>query len=166
MEADVLTIFLRIVHIVSGALWVGGGILLTGFMWPRAAALGPAVAGPFNRAANPVAGMAFTIAGVLVIASGTAMAVRARWDALDTFFSFGWGYAILIGFICTVIALGIGAAVVRPAGGRIAALTSGPPDPSDMPEIMRLGQRVRFWGTFAIGLVVIAAGSMAAARFL
>ncbi len=89
MEADVLTIFLRIVHVVSGALWIGGGILLTAFSWPRAAALGPAVAEPFNRAANPAAGMAFTIAGTLVTASGAVLALRLHWSDLGLFFDRG-----------------------------------------------------------------------------
>ena len=51
--------------------------------------MGPAVAEPFNRAANPAAGMAFTIAGTLVTASGAVLALRLHWSDLGLFFDRG-----------------------------------------------------------------------------
>ncbi len=163
-------IFLRIVHMLFGALWLGGGIFLTFVLAPRLRAIGPPVAGQVFRSVVPVAAMVFTVSSVLVIASGVTMALKLKWDVLDTFFRFGWGYAILIGFIATVLAFILGPMVAKPTAGKIVALLGsmegGPPTPEQAQELGGLQKRFNRSGIATVSLLVVAIGAMSAARWL
>ena len=163
-------IFLRIVHILFGALWLGGGLFLTFILGPRLRAIGPPVAGQVFRSVVPVAAMVFTVSSVLVIATGVTMALKVKWNVLDTFFTFGWGYAILIGFIAAVLAFIIGPLVAKPTADKIVALggrmQGRPPTPEEGQQLAGLQQRFNRASITTVSLLLVAMGAMSAARWL
>ena len=167
---DPFMIFLRIVHILFDALWLGGGIFLTFVLGPRLKAIGPPVAGQVFRSVVPVAAMVFTVSSGLVIATGVTMALKVKWNVLDTFFTSRWGYAILIGFIATVLAFIIGPLVAKRTADKIVALLGsmqgGPPTPKQAQELGGLQQRFNRAGIATVSLLLVAMGAMSAARFL
>ncbi len=160
-------VFLRIVHIVSGAFWVGGAIFMEFIVIPRLRTLGPSVQAPVLRALTPIVGPAFSLSAVLLIASGTAMALWLRWGVLETFFAFGWGYAITIGFIVAMIGLAIGGMVVRPALRDIGALGASiqsagrPPTLEEGARMAKLQKRASWANRTVVTLLVIGVGAMA-----
>ena len=94
-------VVLRILHIVSGVFWTGSAIFLATILEPRLRALGPAVQGPVMRALMPA--MLFCNHRDH---SGrrTTLALRLRWGYLDRFLSTDWGWAMLIGFVASMLA--------------------------------------------------------------
>ena len=98
-------VILRILHIVSGVFWAGSAIFLATILEPRLRALGPAVQGPLMRALIPVMVPAMLFSATITIAAGITLALRLRWDDLDSFLNTGWGWAILIGFVAAHLLL-------------------------------------------------------------
>ena len=98
----------RIAHIVFGVFWAGSAVFLATILEPRLRALGPAVQGPVMRAIMPVMGPSMLLSAAITIAAGTTLALRLRQSHLDRFFDTGWGWAILIGFVASMTAFGLG----------------------------------------------------------
>ena len=89
---------------------------------------------------------------------------------LDTFFSTGWGYAILIAFVMALASAIIGPALIVPAAKRVEALVKDlgaePPGPEQTSQLrLAIGRFTRVT-SFDGGLIAIALGAMAAARWL
>ena len=166
MNEDVI---LRILHIVFGVFWAGSAIFLATMLEPRLRALGPAVQGPVMRALIPVMVPAILFSATITIAAGITLALRLRWDHLNRFLDTGWGWAILIGFVASMIAYAVGM-MIATAGRRMAALGASiegrPPTPEEGGQLQALGSRLTLYGRSNAVLVVIAVGSMASARFV
>jgi hypothetical protein len=160
---------LRILHIVFGVFWAGSAIFLAAILEPRLRALGPAVQGPVMRALIPVMVPAILFSATITIAAGITLALRLRWDHLDTFLDTGWGWAILIGFVASVVAYIVGM-MISAAGRRMAALGASiegrPPTPEEGGQLQHLSSRLTLYGRSNAVLAVIAVGSMASARFI
>ena len=86
---DIEFVILRLVHIVSGAFWVGAAVFLAFVFEPRIRALGPAIQGPVMGAVGKVAGPIMGGAGAITIIAGVYMALRLRWGSLDDWFDTG-----------------------------------------------------------------------------
>ena len=84
---DQLLISWRVVHEVFGVFWVGTAFFVTLFLEPRLRGLGPAIQGAVMRALMPVLSPAMTVAAMLTIGAGAAMAILLRRSSLSTFFS-------------------------------------------------------------------------------
>ncbi len=167
---DGLTIFLRIVHILLGLFWVGAGIFGVVVLTPRLRPLGTPIEAAVMRAVGPVAGPVFTIAGWLVAGSGAALALRIKWDKLDTFFATGWGYAILIAFVLVIVSAVISVAVIKPAADLVVERVDAYKGRDATPEENAAVQasliplsRILVADTV---LILIAAGAMASARWI
>ena len=163
MNIDIVV--LRLLHIVSGAFWVGA-ILFTAFI------LRPRLMSPesganrrlrqsIDRAVNSSTG----IAGLITVAAGIGLALRLRWGHLDTFFNSGWGFAILIGFIAAMCAFVLGAMEARTISA-VNGLSEDNPDSVDAAALQSLEGRILVLGRVHALLVLIAVGSMASARFV
>lgn len=163
-------IFLRLVHIIAGAYWLGGILLWEFVFQPRLARLGPQTAGPVNRVAAPAIGTSVALTSVLVIATGAAIALRMRWGSLDRFLVDGWGWAIFAGFVASVAALAVGGAGVSPAATKAAALydtfQGRAPTPEEGIQMMGLVKRISKLTRITAGLVLIAVATMAVARYV
>ena len=167
---DPLIAVLRAAHIGFGVFWVGGLLFMVLLLTPRLKALGPAVQGPVMQALAPITIPVFTGSGLLVIASGAAIALKLRWGTLDKFFVGDWGWVILAGAILATSGFLLGLMVSRPAmmeAVRLGASIRGRPPSAE--EGARLGalQWTITWSTRSTASLLVAAViAMAVARFV
>jgi hypothetical protein len=136
---------LLIIHILSAAAWIGGG-LLNGFIAPRITRSGvDGAALAWARVAAQAGTRYFNPAGLLTALSGIGLVVVSDvYDWSDTFVSIGLGVVIAAGLI--------GALVHRPGGERIiSALESG-----DTAAAARDGKQAAIWGAVTIVLLIVA----------
>jgi hypothetical protein len=136
---------LLIIHILSAAAWIGGG-LLNGFIAPRMARSGVEGAPlAWARVAAQAGTRYFNPAGLLTALSGIGLVIVSDvYDWSDTFVSIGIGIVIAAGLI--------GGLVHRPGGERIvAALESG-----DVAAAARDGKRAAIWGVVTVVLLIVA----------
>ena len=162
-------VVLRILHIVFGVFWAGSAIFLATILEPRLRALGPAVQKPVMKALMPVMVPAMLFSATITIVAGITLAFRLRWNHMDSFLDTGWGWAILIGFVTSMIAYALGM-MISAAGKRMAALEASiegrPPTSEEDERLHKIVSRLAFYGRSNGVLVVVAVGSMASARFV
>jgi hypothetical protein len=158
-----LQIVLRLVHIVSGATWVGMVALATFFVAPALSDAGPE--GGTVMAALQKRGML------------TVMPVLATLNLLSGFWLFArfssgqpglmrspTGMAFALGGLSALIAFVIGLIYVRPAMTKAAALAQDPKgDKQEAARIRDRGNAVSLW---VARLLFFALGAMAVARYL
>ena len=139
-----MTEFLLILHILSAAAWIGGG-LLTGFVAPRMARAGSEASLGWARVSAAAGTRYFNPAGILTLLSGIGLVLTSDiYDWSDTFVSIGLGIAIAASLI--------GALAHRSGSGRlIAALESG-----DQVTAAAEGKKAAIWGTVTAGLLIVA----------
>ena len=141
IAADLFWIVFRFLHIVSGILWVGSAFAVFTFVEPTVAAMGPD-GGKF---------MGF-------------MVQRRKLPVVITSLS---GVTVLAG----IVAMLIGLLMIKPTvqkmealGGQIAA-SGGPPTPEQGAEMGRLQHHFHSLGRTDLILILIAATTMATARY-
>ena len=153
-------LWVKLVHVVLGALWFGGAVVGTFYLTAAARALGPAAA-PVLKYVIGV--RKFSV--VLNIAAGlTVLTGLGLYDRLSVHFrnplvhnSHGW--ALTLGAAFGVLALVWGGAVVSPAAKRLGAITSalsGPPTPVQAAEIAGLQKRMHVGGVVGVGMMLLA----------
>ncbi len=158
----------RLLHIVFGVFWAGSAIFMALLLEPRLRALGPAVQGPVMVALTPVLVPAMLISATITVVSGIYLTARV-WVDVNFFFDSGWGRAIFIGFIATVLAYASGVTTAFQGKKMIrmgAAIQGRPPTPEEIVALTRQGAFLTLLGRTTAVLVLIAVGTMASARFL
>ncbi len=164
---DPITILLRIVHILGGVIWVGGDLLVFFVLIPRAARFGDAAVIEILRFTVPW-GRWTNVFGTLSLASGIVLALRLRWGVLDQWFITGWGWAMLVAFVAVLVFVVLGGRYERhfkDMNALVGELDGRPATPEDGDrgrDLITATLRLRP----VLGLMVIAVGAMAAARFL
>lgn len=169
MDPDFEFIILRIVHIVTGSFWVGSAVFLSFILEPQVRALGPAIHKPVMATIGKVAGPIMLGAGLITVLAGITLAFRVR--PIDNWFveGDGWGWAIGLGFVVSITAMGFGsmtAMTVKKMSALGASMGDGPPTPDQVATMQELGGRLVRYSRIATVLVVIAVASMASARFV
>jgi uncharacterized membrane protein len=162
-------VVLRLIHIVFGVFWAGSALFMAIILEPRLRALGPAIQRPVMGAIVPMVGRLVATSAVITMVAGIYMALRLRWGHLDQFLDTGWGWAILIGFVASVLAFssGITTLVLADRVGRLGREIEGrPPTPEEAGQMQRLAARLPRLGRTTAALVLIAVGAMASARFV
>ncbi len=166
MDNEIVT--LRIVHIVAGVLWAGGAVTAAFVIVPGLESAGPDV----MRQIGPKLGRRISIflhaTGLSTIVFGLILIARTPGRGFDQLFTNGWGWAIGIGLIGSVVGLAIGSAgnFAGMKAGKIGAQLKGPPDPATVKQIGMLRNRFRMGTRAAAVLIVISVGTMAAARYV
>ena len=120
-------------------------------------------------AISDVTALVFTVSGTITIVAGIYMALRMRWGHLDTWFDTGWGWAIFIGGVMAIIAMGLGGATGATAkrmGALSGSIEGRAPTPEEAGQMQALGARLNSLSRIATVLVIIALGAMASARFV
>lgn len=153
---------MRILHIVPGAVWVGSAVFVAFILNPRLRALGPEVERPVTAAVNRAIGLVVTGAAVITILVGFTLMSRTPGRGFDQLFDTGWGWAIGIGILASLVALGFGA-VTGISQARMRRIGE-----SDASMFQRDGleRRVRIYEKLHAVFAVVAVGTMAAARFV
>lgn len=167
---DPVMVALRIVHILSGIVWVGSTIFIHLILLPSLRAEGPRAEAPVMRRINafiihPIMGLS----ALLVVASGVTMALRLRSGVLDLFLVTPWGWAILIGFIAAMLAMippSAALATMRRFTRAATTLEYGGGTAEDEREYRRARDVFRRFGVVESALLIVAVVAMAAARWV
>ena len=167
---DLGLITLRFLHIASGVFWAGGVFFFTLILEPRLRALGPTIQRPAMQSITPVMGPAFATAGIITMVTGIAIVFVLRSEDLSSIFDTRWGWAILVGFISTLIAavIGFGFALrtVRRLQGVAAGIEGRPPNPDEIQLLQSLSARLIILARTVLVLLLITLLAMASARYV
>jgi uncharacterized membrane protein len=164
MDAEI--IFLRLLHIVPGATWVGSAIFLAFVLQPAMAKTGPPHAPALM--ANILKPMLIVLhsSAILTIVFGVIMAFRVRDSLFDSLWSTDWGTMIWLGFLFSVVGYGIGifAGLTNKKMADIGASLQGPPSPEQAAAMTRYRDRAIILAKIGALLVVAAVVVMAMAQ--
>jgi len=165
-------LILRLVHILSGAFWLGAVLMMAGFVAPAVSAAGPA-AGPVMKGLQQrKLPTVMATAATLTILSG----LRLMW-ILSSGFSASWsgsaaGRVFGAAGGVAILAFLFGMLVARPATMRMGRLAASLADavPAERgaigEELARLRRRASTWNLLSATLLVLAASGMAVARYV
>lgn len=171
MDGTTTTILLRLIHILAGIFWVGAVFVVAGFLVPTVRELGPQ-GGRFmqhlaQRRRLPVV---LGIAGALTVLSGFAMYARLAASTHGQWAGSRPGIAYGVGALAAILGGIAGGAISGRAARRMAAIgqASGTAAPSaeQQAEMGRLQGRIALGSRITAGLLAVAAGAMAVARYL
>ncbi len=165
---NVFLIVLRLIHILSGVFWVGGGMISFFFLSPAVAATGPAGQQMMGYIVNKGRmTMRLTIAAILTVLAGAAL----YWIDSHGFTS-PWtvsapGLGFALGAIFALVGLGSGLVVGRSfqALGRIAASAQGKPSPEQLGEMQAIQKRLAMASRINTYALILALVCMATARY-
>ncbi len=170
--ADAVWIVFRFIHVVSAILWVGSAFAIFVFVEPTAAALGPE-GGRFMGSMVQKRKLPQVVIGLsaLTVLGGVVVYLKAS-SGLDTdWISSGPGIGFTIGAISAIIAFVMGPVAIKPTVNRMTALgaeiesAGRPPRPDQAATMQRLSERFKTLGKVDLVLILIAAGTMATARY-
>lgn len=166
MSASTMAI-LRVFHIVAGAFIVGVALFNALFFLPSMRDAGPAAGGPIMMQMMKRKFPAWlTVALTVVYLTGIVM-MRGISGGSSAWFQSRFAHGLMAGALFTVIATVIGQGVNARAGKRIGQLMAGgPPTPEVQAEVARLQARLMLGVRAVAALMVLAAASMAVARYL
>jgi uncharacterized membrane protein len=172
MDEATLTITLRLIHILAGIFWVGAIFLIAGFLLPTARSSGPE-GGRFMRHLMlqrrlPVflgIAMLLTLLSGFTLYGRLAAATEGAWASTPA----GIGYGV--GGLAAILGAIIGGAISGPAARRMAAIGQQASrgdalSAEQQAEMQRLQARSALGSRVTAGLLAIAAGAMAIARYL
>jgi len=174
LAADASMVFLRIVHIATGVIWVGSLFVVVVFVQPSAAALGAAGAPFMSELRRRRFVDVVFIDAVFTVVAGAFL----YWRDWHTYPSFGdwigssFGVSLTVGALLAIAGLGVAASLTRPTIRRLVALgnqvaeSGGPPPPETAARIGALQHRLVVAERVSFSLVVLAVVAMASARYL
>ena len=158
MDFEIVT--MRVAHILAGVIWAGSAIFLAAVLDPRLKALGPDVRRKVM--ASLAAALRVVLEGGATVTILVGLALVIRMGRFDDLLDTGWGWAMMVGLVTSVLALASGVVAMltwkRAAGGG-----SSTPEGA---EADRLSARATLLARSTAVLVIIAVGAMASARFV
>jgi hypothetical protein len=167
-----LVISLRVIHILTGAAWVGGAFLLTGFVLPRARELGPVIGGQYLNHFLDHRWFSSYISGVegLAVVTGLVLFWNASGGLQSTWLTSPTGLAFSVGGGAAVLALGLSIPISQTLS-TLYYLTddidSKPhADPAQADAFERQHARLASLGSLYAVLLAIAVLAMASAQYL
>lgn len=171
MHAELLV--LRLIHILSGILWIGGGLYTFFFLGPALAST-PAVMGQVMAALTKR--RAFTvqqIAAGLAILSGLRLLMIDSAGFSGSYFATGTGRTFAIAGVFAILAAVFNFGVARPtmeravaAGAALGAAADAGEKARLSKELDRLRKRGAIAGMLAVTSGILAASGMAVARYV
>jgi len=162
-------VLLRILHIVGGTVWAGGAVYVAFILSPNLDKLRPDIRGPVMKAVSKTTTSVLTGAGTITIFAGIALTLRIRQNFFTTWFNSEWGWAIFIGMVISIVAIGLGG-IVGATVKRLATLNSEiegrPPSSEETTNMAAMSRKISYISRISAILVIIALISMASARYL
>jgi hypothetical protein len=168
-----LQVVLRLVHVTSGALWVGMMVFTVAFLAPALQEVGPD-AGKVNAALQKRRVMVIMpIIALLTLISGFWLFSRFSGGAPGAMMRTPVGLAFGLGGLAALLGFVVGIALMRPVMMRSLAIAKemGAPLPeaerrARIAELERLRARGAAVSRIVTGLLLFALGAMAVARYL
>lgn len=174
LAADASMVILRVVHIVTGVIWVGSLFVVVVFVQPSAAALGPAGTPFMSELRRRRFVDVVFIDALFTIAAGSFL----YWHDWHTYPTFGdwigsnFGAALTVGALLAISALLVAGLGTRPTIGRLVSLgkqvaeSGGTPTPVLAARIGSLQRRLVVAERVSFALAVLAVAAMASARYI
>ena len=153
-----LMIVLRLVHIGSGAMWVGMMAFMTFYLTPALAEVGPDAGRVMQALQKRKIMIVMPVIALLTIISGMWLMMRLYAGPSD-FAASRMGMALNVGALSAIIAFLIGVIVMRPLMEKSMKTT----DPA---EAQKLRARAAMLSQWVARLLMLALGAMAVARYL
>jgi len=159
---DVPLVITRIIHVLSGAFWVGAAIYLALILEPRVRSIGPQFEGQLLNHTSKLNSAWITGAAVVTMLSGFALISLTPGRSMSQLASNAWGNMILAGLILSLAAFFISGG----AGVFSAKLRRGL-DAGDVStdELDRYRRNLSLLSYLNAVIVTLAVATMAAARF-
>jgi uncharacterized membrane protein len=166
-------LILRLIHILSGIMWVGSGMYTSFFLVPALsgspAVMGQVVAGLQRRRVFLV----LQIVAALTILSGLRLLWIDSAGFAESYMATGPGRTFSIGAAAAIIAAVLSFGVSRPAvvrAGAVAASLAASTDAGERERLTvrldRLRRRGAVASTLGVGFGLLAASAMAIARYV
>jgi hypothetical protein len=168
-----IMLLLRLIHVMSGVLWVGGTVLIALFIEPIVHVLGPAGGRLMAELGKRRFHIYMLVVALLSILSGiTLFGIDSAW------FTSPWmrtpqSTALQLGGGIAIVAFVLGGAFTRPAVERLGvimpkkdALPAGTERDALQAECDRLSRRLTVVGRWVATLLVLTAAIMATARYV
>ena len=153
-----LMIVLRLVHIGSGAMWVGMMAFMTFYLTPALAEVGPDAGKVMQALQKQKIMIVMPVIALLTIISGIWLMMRLFAGPSD-FAASRMGMALNVGALSAIIAFLIGVIVMRPLMEKSMKTT----DPAEAQKLRARGAALSQW---VARLLMLALGAMAVARYL
>jgi uncharacterized membrane protein len=171
--SNTVFILVRMVHVVSGTLWVGGAMLVTVFVAPAIRAAGPA-GGPVMRQLTQVYRLPHVLAvtGVIAILSGAYVMWVSAAGSPSVWLQTGAGRVYSVGAISALLAAVIGIGFNIPAANRMGVLAASlrgdgaAPSAAQADLLRALNVRLATGTRVAAILLMLATAAMAVARYI
>jgi uncharacterized membrane protein len=168
-----LLAFLRALHILAGALWVGAATFNALYLIPATMAAGPA-GGKVMGILVQVRRLPVFMNTVMLVTllTGLHLYQRASGGLNPAWIASRPGLMFTIGAVLALVTAGIGWFVtvptVRKVGARAAAIgaAEGPPDPAAAAEMRALQRRILVAARIGSVLIVLSLLCMAMARYV
>lgn len=160
---------LRVLHVVLGIFWAGTVTYASLILFPQLKALGPAVERPALTAIMRATSPTMAACSVTVLGTGIAMIWRAG-VAPSALLATGWGLAMLVALVATLVCLAVGFGVLMPAGMRMLKLGRSiegrQPTAEESERMERLTRRIAVADRVNALGVVVAATAMPLSHFV
>jgi uncharacterized membrane protein len=172
MNGSAIILF-RLIHILSGAFWVGAVVFVARFLMPSLRAIGPA-GGPLMQQLTQVRRLPVYIMGatLLTILSGLTLYWHDSLGFKGPWLHSGSGRVFGLGGAFAIIAAIVGMAITSPTAKRLGEITGavakggGPPSPEQAAELGKLQGKMYTTTQIVAGLVLLATAAMAIARYV
>lgn len=165
MNAEMIV--MRVVHILAGVIWAGSAVFLAVVLDPRLRTLSTDIQSRVTASLAPAVRPVLEASGAVTILVGVLLV--HRMERLDDLFDTNWGWAMLLGFVASILAF-TGQAVMMLTSKKLVRAhqeTPGAPfTPEEQARMDRLSNRVTLLARITAALVVIAVAAMASARFV
>jgi hypothetical protein len=174
LATDTFVVLLRIVHIVTGVIWVGSLFVVVVFVQPSAATLGPAGAPFMSELRRRRFVDVVFIDAVFTVLAG-AFLYWHDWHLLASFADWidsSFGRGLTVGALLAISGLVVAATLTRPTIGRLVDLgkqvaeSGAPPTPETAARIGTLQRRLVVAERVSFSLVLLAVVAMSSARYL
>ena len=171
MNEATLMMALRLVHIVTGILWVGATFFFAMYLAPAMLAMGPAGGRVMQELMKRRLSLFMATMPGLVLISGFAMYGRLSVVTHGEFARSHSGMALGLGAVLAIIGGIIDGAVtgrtalaLEKLGGILSSV--GPPSTDQLKELARLQQKLVSSGRSSSAFLIAAVALMAVARYL
>jgi uncharacterized membrane protein len=163
---------LRLLHILSGAFWVGAVLFTARILFPSLRAAGAAAGPVMAQLGQRKMPLVMMTAAFVTVGSGIWLMTIVSGGAMGPWMRSGPGRTFALGGALAILTLVLGMAINMPAANRVAAISQaaakrgGAPTPDEAAEVQRLQKRMGIGMEIVAVLLVLATAAMALARYV